>query len=335
MISNHMTHPVPSATGQLLGYRHKRAIAVSLCLAAAFYLTIVVSSGYMNVLAAIQRIDLTIWLLLLACSFCSYLLRYSRWQYFLRRHGYQLPHRLHFIYYLAGFALTTTPGKTGEVIRSVLLRPHGIPYSQSIATFFTERFMDVIVITIMSSQAILAFADYAALVIVVAILLLLFVSTIRQRRLHARLRHWQRRLSTGRFRQALWHLLAMLRRARDLLAPVPLYLGLAIGGLAWGVQGLAFGILVGAMDVSVDMPIALGIYATGLFIGAISFIPGGIGTTEATMYLLLKSVGADEISAITIPLVSRLSTLWFAMCLGLVATSYLSLARHTTQPSPR
>ena len=62
-----------------------------------------------------------------------------------------------------------------------------------------------------------------------------------------------------------------------------------------------------------------------LLAGALSFIPGGIGATEAVMYLLLTQTGVDSATALIIPLINRISTLWYAVLLGLLSSLYLGL----------
>ena len=38
-----------------------------------------------------------------------------------------------------------------------------------------------------------------------------------------------------------------------------------------------------ALGADVSLPLAVGIYATGILVGALSFLPGGIGSAEAVM----------------------------------------------------
>ncbi len=71
----------------------------------------------------------------------------------------------------------------------------------------------------------------------------------------------------------------------------------------------------------------MGIYAVSLLAGAVSFIPGGIGSTELVMGLLLSKLGADNTVFMTAPLISRLSTLWFAVIVGLFAASGINFVR--------
>ena len=76
--------------------------------------------------------------LILGLSLLNYCLRFVRWQLYLSRLGYDLPHGLSLRYYLAGFAFTTTPGKAGEAVRSLYLKRHGISYSQSLSALFAR-----------------------------------------------------------------------------------------------------------------------------------------------------------------------------------------------------
>jgi len=60
----------------------------------------------------------------------------------------------------------------------------------------------------------------------------------------------------------------------------------------------------------------VGIYSVSVLAGALSFIPGGLGSTEAVMVLLLTLVGVNTPAAIAATLICRLATLWFAVIIG-------------------
>lgn len=61
----------------------------------------------------------------LLMSSLNYCLRFIRWQGYLKAFGHAVPWRDSLRIYLSGFALTTTPGKAGEALRGVLLKPWG------------------------------------------------------------------------------------------------------------------------------------------------------------------------------------------------------------------
>jgi uncharacterized protein (TIRG00374 family) len=316
------THKQP-----LFSLRHRRAIILSLIIAALLYLIAVVATGTAAAWQAFSRLGIGGWLLLLACSFGSYLLRFVRWQYYLRRAGWMLPPRLHLAYYLAGFALTTTPGKAGETVRSVLLRPHGIPYPTSLACFFSERLLDVVVVALLATLTTFAFTEQHSFILIVFVITLAVIPFVHSPLLLKLLQHLRTHLQSARLQRLLTHLQQLLHDARNFLALRPLYLGLLLGMLAWGLQGFAFYYLMHVIGFELRLPLAIGIYAIGLLAGALSMIPGGIGATEAAMALLLTAAGASPQIAVIVPLISRLSTLWFAVALGLLATSWLGSQR--------
>lgn len=315
----------------LFSLRHRRAIILSLSLAASAYLIAIFITGTDEAWQAFKRLGSSGWLLLLSCSFGSYVLRFARWQYYLRRVGWRLPPRLHLAYYLAGFALTTSPGKAGETIRSVLLRPHGIPYATSLACFFSERLLDVVVVALLATLTTLSFTEQHIFITVVFITTLAVIPFVHSPALLRLLQTIESHLGAERTKKLIIHLTQLLRDARNFLAWRPLYLGLILGMAAWCLQGLAFYYLLHVMEVEASLPLAMGIYAVSLLAGALSMIPGGIGATEAAMALLLSAAGASTQHAIIIPVISRLSTLWFAVGIGLLATLWLGSRKSLPQ----
>lgn len=311
----------------VLSPKQRKTIVFSLALAAAIYLGVVFLSGSDNIWTAFQQIGILGWALLFVCSLASYFLRFIRWQGYIQQTGVTIPAGRHFLYYLAGFALTTTPGKAGETIRSVLLRPHGVSYPVSLASFFTERFLDVMVIAILASLTVLAFEDYIALVLITSTVILLMLPLVRSPLLISTLASLRDRFKRQRIKIALEHLITLIRSAQQFLAWKQIGSGMALGFVAWSIQGFAFYFIVTTLNVEIGLLAAMGIYAISLLAGAVSFIPGGVGSTEVAMGLLLSALGADTSIAISAPLISRLSTLWFAVALGLLSAAWLGTRR--------
>mgnify|MGYP002621121188 CR=1 FL=1 len=311
----------------LFSARHRRGILVSLLLSAAIYLAVVFYIGYDDVAAVFSRTSVLFWVILLACSFSNYVIRFIRWLWYVKVFGYRLPTHLHFLYYLAGFALTTTPGKAGETIRSLLLRPHGVTYPISLACFFTERFLDVVVIALLASLTVFAFPDYRLFVVVMTILVLLSIPLLRSSLFIRALHAMSRQITSPRLNRFIQHALTLIDSARRLLSWPKLFAGLGAGMLAWCIQGIAFYYLLLTLGLDISLAVAMGIYAISLLAGAVSFIPGGVGTTEVVMGLLISLLGAEPAVAVSAPLISRLTTLWFAVGLGLLSATALGISR--------
>jgi hypothetical protein len=69
--------------------------------------------------------------------------------------------------------------------------------------------------------------------------------------------------------------------------------------------------------------------------GALSFLPGGLGVTEAGMLAMLVrfGVGLTRGSAAAATFVTRACTLWFAVALGLPALVLYTRRKHVAVPA--
>lgn len=322
-----------SNTFHRLLLKNKRNLSISLIFICALYIGLVLFANPEKIFAAFSKMSLLSWLLVLSCSLSNYILRFARWHYYLTHLQHQIPLSQHFLYYMSGFALTVTPAKVGETIRSTYLAQHAIPYTRSLAMFFTERFLDVVVIALLSLFA-LQFSEktsnsnFSHFIIISIILTVSFIPLLRQRFVTRFIQAIHIKIYWLRLKNLVYHFLQLLLTARDLFTPRPIYIGLAVGAVAWVIQGVAFYFILSTLNIDVNLQQSMGIYAISLLAGALSFIPGGIGTTEAVMTLLLTMLGADTATAIAAALISRLSTLWFAVGLGFCAATVLSLKKN-------
>lgn len=120
-----------------------RALLGSILLAAAGYLAAALWSGGAAVAGAVARVGAGGLGVALSLSLLNYGLRFVRWRLYLRALGHAPDWLAHGRAYLAGFALTTTPGKAGEAVRAVLLRRWAVPYTDTLAAMFSERLSDL------------------------------------------------------------------------------------------------------------------------------------------------------------------------------------------------
>ncbi len=258
-------------------------------------------------------------LVLLAMSLLNYAARGTRWLLFARTLALGVPAPSILLYYVAGFSMTTTPGKVGEVIRLYLLnRFHGCPYDRTVALLIADRLADglatmlVVVVTIASfarAPAGIAGAAMMALVLVVLCLrpgLLLGVIDAA----FGRLRRWPRLFVRAR---------RAIRALQTLADPKVVLAALALGAIGWSSEGMSFYVLLHALGVSLGPAASVFIFAFAIMVGAISVLPGGLGSTEATMIGLLSLQGVPFETAVVATGVVRVTTLWFAVGLGLLA----------------
>lgn len=295
---------------------------------------VLVSTTDINeIIRAITRLDSGTWIAVLALSLVNYGLRFARWHTYLGSLGHRIPAIHHLAIYVSGFALTPTPGKVGEGLRAVYLRPYGVAIARTLSALYAERILDVVAVSFLAAFLFLApvsgFRWLALLGGAVAVALLAaqhpavldftqrlvaLVPVPRLRALGERVAGFQRDVT------------ALIRA--DLFA-----LGLAAGLVAWAAEGFGLYLVADALGFELGLWAAVGIYAAGVLAGAFSFIPGGLGSAEATMVALLTLSGAPLSAAIAATVLVRVATLWFAVLLG--AGAWLGLeATRRSLPSP-
>ena len=302
----------------LSGWRF-RALLLTVLLSAAGYLIFSIWGGWQEVAAAIVRVGLVGIAVALALSLVNYGLRFVRWQKFLTLLGHRIHAPESLRIYIAGFGLTILPGKVGETIRSVFLRHHGVPYPQSLAAFFSEQFSNLISILLLACIGLLVYPPAKPLALILAVLILTGLVVLQQTRLLLALKAFAHdRLPARPSHFVTSAIEIVLHSGRCFSLPMLLY-GISLGLIAWGAEGVAFYYIMHALGSDISLQTALFIYAFSMLVGALSFLPGGLGGTEATMVALLILNGTGQPEAVAATVLIRLATLWFAVALGVVA----------------
>jgi len=95
------------------------------------------------------------------------------------------------------------------------------------------------------------------------------------------------------------------------------------GAAAWLLTSAAFAWLCHSLGIDLAWQHAVAIYPLAMLVGALSFVPGGVGTTEAAIVVMLASVGAGVDVALTAAIGIRLASLWLAVLVGMLAMAVL------------
>jgi len=255
------------------------------------------------------------------CSLLNYAFRIVRWQRYLARLGRRLPLGFVGLTYVAGFAFTVSPGKVGEMARARYYSRLGVSLSDVAGAFFVERLMDVMAMLVLAALMAAAAPGYHAAmwsagIMVIGALVCLSVTPWNA------IASWLE--AAHRLPRAVVRLgsgvTKALSAARTLLSPGALLFGFLMGLAAWGLEGIGFFVL-GSMFPAGHLTVTLGagIYAVAVLVGAISFLPGGLGSTEAVMAALLAAQGFAVADALLVTIVCRIVTLWLAVLIGWAA----------------
>lgn len=269
-------------------------------------------------MAALRGISVWQILTMVALTMGCYLLRAVRWSYLTRLMGAPLSAGDAVYIQLSGMTMTVTPGKVGEVLKGYLAREiANLPMARGVTLVFSERLTDVVAVVALSTGAVGLFADTVLGLVVAAVALTVGIALLTSRRVHdtaLRMAEKQPWLSAH-----AGHAQAVSDTLRTTLAPRALVTSTVISAVAWGLEGVALWVCVNAMGFDrLSIIATVAIYAISTLIGAFTFLPGGIGLTEASMVGLLIAAGMASADASAATLLIRVVTMWFGVALGWV-----------------
>ncbi|WP_223248458.1 lysylphosphatidylglycerol synthase transmembrane domain-containing protein, partial [Sulfurirhabdus autotrophica] len=189
----------------------------------------------------------------------------------------------------------------------------------SLAAFFSEHFSNLISMLILVSIGLWVYPQAQPLVVALAIAILIGLGLLQQTTLLKFLKSVAKnRLPVRPGKLVSSTIDIVLHSGRCFRLPM-LILGIVFGLIAWGSEGVAFYYILSLLENNISLQTALFIYAFSMLIGALSFLPGGLGGAEATMLALLMLNHVEQPQAVAATLIIRLATLWFAVILGIIA----------------
>ncbi|MBI5288849.1 MAG: flippase-like domain-containing protein [Chloroflexi bacterium] len=266
--------------------------------------------------------------IILGIALGNYVLRFVKWHYYLRKVGVRgVAIGDSFLIYMSGLGMTITPGKVGEWLKCYLLRDmHGTPVTRSTPILLAERLTDALALMVLAMIGVIAFERQTWPIVAVVVLgSAVTVAISRHRGLTRRLVASAGRLPViGRYTPQIDE---MAESNYLLMDPVGVILMTLLSVVAWGTQVVAFYLVLIGLDVDAGADTfarASFILPISTLAAALLLLPGGLGAAETGITSLsvgLLDLGRSTASAAT--LIIRVSTLWFAVVLGLIAFAIL------------
>ncbi len=294
-----------------------RQFLIWLVIGIAVYIAAIAYGDFDKIRASLAKISWW-WIAILGLSSINILLRFGRWQLYLKTLGHKVPTVRSLEYFVAGFALTSTPAKAGEALRSVYLKREGVSYPESLGALFVERLTDLIAVILFALAAAYSFEDYRWLVVLAGCTTLLILPLVRSQLLRVQLTRLGDKIASGAVQNTIRHAIELITSSAALLRSGILYGGMALSIVAALAVCLMMYLVLMLLGAEISLPLAVGIYATGILVGALSFLPGGIGSAELVMIGLLVLAGVDKSTATAATLVCRIAALWYSIALGII-----------------
>jgi len=269
--------------------------------------------------------------IMMSLSFLNYIFRYFKWQYFLKRIDVHLRHRDSFSIFLAGFTLTTTPGKIGEAVKGYFVQTlDGTPVVKTIPIVVSERVTDLLAIVILALVGFTLGVNTGDQILTVLLLggavlcgaIILGSKTFYQKFL-------SKLTSMGPLKRFQDSCDIIEDTMTKTISPRPMLLSTAISVPGWFMECLELWLLLAllsgeAFSLSLLL-IATFIHATASIIGALTFSPGGVGMYELTSLALIPLLlGLTNTIASAATILIRFMTLWFSVIVGFIALSIVT-----------
>ena len=262
----------------------------------------------------------------LALSSGNYLLRFAKWELSLhwlrvRDDAPTLTRGRSLLIYLAGLSMSITPGKVGEVLRSMLLRASdGVPFTRTAPVVVADRLTDLVALVLLAAVGVAERPEYWPVLVVTVGLVSVGAVVLGSPRLLGGLLDALARIS--RLRGLVARARPLVDSSVTLMRPGPMgwLTGLSVAG--WGLECVGFWLLLGGFSgVDPSLRTCTLLWSAGTLVGALSFLPGGLGATEGSLVVATTRLvgGATQAVALAASLLGRLATLWYGELVGGVA----------------
>lgn len=309
----------PDEPQQLFGKRLLKRLLVPFAIGAFVYAGLLLYGDASVVAAGMARVPASTLLFALALALLSFALRWVRWNYYLARMRLRVPIGVSIRVLLIGFAMSITPGKVGELLKSLLLKDAAdVPIARSMPVVLAERVADL---TALVSIGIVGFLWSTRPVLGLALAALVmgsFFALGRSTRLGAAILWLSGRVPRiSRHRDKLATTLASLH---ELWHPQTYVVGMVLSLVVWQLQAFIVMVIAAGLGTAVTLQHACVAYSAPLLAGSLALLPGGLGVAEASMAGVLRSLaGLTPSEATILTILVRGTTFWFAILLGFAA----------------
>lgn len=280
---------------------------------------IALGSDYQKTLSLISSISPEYLSLIIISVLFNYALRFLKWQYYLKLLKICISLKLSLWVFFSAFTMVLSPGKLGELVKSLLLKSRAdISVAETAPIVMAERVTDLLGMLLLCvigfSQT--SFGGRPILIVGALIITGTYAITTEW--------FWNLVIRLANRIKALEKLkdtFTMLQKStQNLLSLKALAVTVPLSTLSWAGEGVALYLIFRSMGI--DQPGLLGLsifaHAFSSIAGAVSFLPGGLLITEGAMGALFIYAQIPNEPAVSATFIIRAVTLWFAVLLGTI-----------------
>jgi len=245
-----------------------------------------------------------------------------KWHFLLKNSEVDVPLTKSIAVFFAGVAFEITPGQIGTLIKSQILKTtSNIPRTKTAAIVLVEKIYDLIGAILASIIGIVILGmDFYLIIIAILVLAIIFFFMFYRPASEIFFKRVTKTKFFSKYVENISDFYEIVHKSTNVkVATICILLALTYWFM---VSAAAYYTLV-AFDVNIlDYLTVLAIYTTSILLGAISFVPAGIGVTEGSIAGLFTLNGIDISTALILSVMIRILTLWFSVCVGFIALKF-------------
>jgi uncharacterized protein (TIRG00374 family) len=300
----------------------KKKILTSIALAGLLYLGFTIFADFRHVAEAFRSFN---WLLLpvvMLCSICNYLVRFSKWDYYLGIVNVKMSKIDSFSVFMSGLVMSVTPGKMGELLKAYLVKQLTVTsISKTAPIIFVERITDFVSLMLIAMAGAYYYNYGRTIVFIIALFFFILIIFLSNRKIALPVLKLMERNSF------LNKHLSKIHNAYDssyqMLRPAPLLKMTVLSLVSWFFECLGYYLILLNLPINVHITLLWSAfcYCFAIIVGAVSMLPGGLGVTEGSLTFMLIEKGVSNQYAVASTFIIRAVTLWFAVLIGIVSVS--------------
>jgi len=258
-------------------------------------------------------------LFLVTASWCPV---FIKWHFLLKNCEIDIPLTRSITVFLSGLAFDITPGKLGALMKSQILKTSfNIPRTKTAPIVLVEKVYDLIGAILASIIGIIILGMDVYLIII-AILVLAMVFFFLYYRPASEL-FFKRVTKTKFFSKYVENISEFDKTVQKSTNVKVATICILLAVTYWFIVSTAVYYTLIGFDINIlDYLKVLSIYAISILLGAISFIPGGVGITEGALAGLFTLEGIDVSTALILSVIIRIFVLWYSVSIGFISLKF-------------
>ena len=282
------------------------------------YIAFLILSDLNVISSKILEMDIQFLPYILLLAPLSWFVLFFRWHILLKNSQIIIPKKENFKIYMTGFAMSATPGKVGELIKSQLLHTkYGTPRKKTIAIILAEQFYNLIGILFISLLGLFYFDFSIYVVFFTGGLLSFSVILLSSEKLFKKFINL---ISKNKFLKKYTpsffdSYITLKKSIRGKVFVTSSLLSISF----WLIESLVVYIVFLSFEIKNFEFLQLATtYTTSIIIGVASFLPMGIGVVEGSLAGFFSYQGIELSLALTLVIFIRIFTRWYGVIVGFI-----------------